>query len=61
MKKHVAAVHEGIRYPCTCCDYQAARLPDLKQHMNVQHKGIGYQCDFCEYKATCRSTHSTKE
>ena len=46
IKKHIAAVHEGVRCPCTFCDYQSAKPPDLDQHINVHHKGIQHPCSF---------------
>ena len=49
-KKHLRSKHEGIRYPCHICAYQATIPQDLKKHINI-HEGVNYPCNYCEYKA----------
>jgi len=34
---HTKAEHEGVRYPCTVCPYQAKRKAHLKLHMEKRH------------------------
>ena len=37
--------HEGIKYPCDQCEYQATRKGNLDQHKRSVHKGIKkYTC-----------------
>ena len=43
-----------MRYPCTECDFQARRPPDLKHHIEVKHRGLGFPCTICSYKATTK-------
>ena len=45
-------IHEGIKYECDQCDYQAAQQTNLKTHTMSVHEGSKYQCDLCEFKAT---------
>jgi len=37
MKKHVLAIHEGVRYPCDQCSYRATQQGHLKMHKKRQH------------------------
>ena len=39
VKKHTAAVHDGVRYPCKFCDYSATETGHLRKHMRTKHKG----------------------
>ena len=38
VKKHRAAVHEGVRYPCDKCDYKATETGHLKKHIRSKHQ-----------------------
>ena len=38
VKKHRAAVHEGVRYPCDQCDYKATETGHLKKHIRSRHQ-----------------------
>ena len=43
--KHRISVHEGIKYPCGQCEYQATRKDNLDQHKRSVHKEIKkYTC-----------------
>ena len=37
VKKHTAAVHDGVRYPCDLCDYKATETGHLKKHKRTRH------------------------
>jgi len=37
MKKHVLAIHEGVRYPCDQCSYRATQQGHLKLHKKSKH------------------------
>ena len=49
---HRESIHEGIKYPCPHCEYQATQTGRLKIHIESVHLGIKYPCDSCEYQAT---------
>ena len=50
--RHVRTVHEGVKYPCDKCSYQATQSGDLHQHIKSVHDGIKYSCDQCNFKAS---------
>jgi len=52
MRRHVLAVHQGIRFPCGQCNYRAPDKGSLLRHTRGVHEGIRYFCDFCSYSAT---------
>lgn len=37
---HLKAVHQGIRFPCSICDYKATTKGNLKQHVGRRHKFV---------------------
>merc|ERR1712126_401084 len=37
MLRHFRSKHEGVRYPCSQCDYQATRQSSLKRHVKSIH------------------------
>ena len=37
LKKHVEAIHEGVRYPCDQCDYRATQPGNVKRHETLKH------------------------
>merc|ERR1719319_725511 len=43
-KRHTDANHEGIRYPCSICDYKATQKSHLKTHVTAIHEGVRYMC-----------------
>ena len=52
MRRHVLAVHQGVRFPCNLCNYRAPDKGSLLRHTRGVHQGIRYYCDFCSYSAT---------
>ena len=49
------SAHEGLKYFCNQCDYQATQQKSLKIHIQSKHEGVKYACDQCEYQATTQS------
>ena len=48
----IRAVHEGLKYPCKQCDYQAGSKGNFADHKTTVHKGVKFPCRQCDYKAT---------
>jgi hypothetical protein len=41
-------MHEGVRYPCSECNYAATTAWDLKKHVENKHIiGVKYPCTKC--------------
>ena len=38
LKIHVENKHEGVRYPCSKCEYAATTTHSLKRHVKIKHK-----------------------
>ena len=51
---HEQSKHEGEKYPCDLCDYQATDRGNLTRHKQSKHEGKKYPCDSCDYQATTR-------
>ena len=49
---HIRSVHEGVKYACHQCDYQATQQGSLTIHIQSLHEGVKYACNQCEYQAT---------
>ena len=47
MKHHYESIHEGVKYPCSKCDYKAGNVSHLTEHMESVHLGIKYECPVC--------------
>ena len=50
--RHIRNRHEGVRYSCNQCEYQATTQKTLKAHKEAVHEGVKYLCNQCEYQAT---------
>ena len=55
MLRHYITKHEGIKYPCNQCDYQATQQRLLQTHIQSVHEGIKYPCNQCDHQATQKS------
>ena len=55
LKRHQQAVHEGKKYSCDKCGYQATSQGSLKRHREAKHEGVTYSCDDCNYKAAFKA------
>ena len=53
--KHHRAEHQGIRYPCSQCDYIAKFQRNLKRHIESEHQGIRFPCSQCDHRAKFQS------
>ena len=53
---HNRSKHEGIKYPCSHCDYEATTKGNLQVHIQSIHEGIKYPCDQCSYQATSKGS-----
>ena len=38
--QHTKSQHEGVKYACNQCDYQAAERGNLKKHIKSQHNSV---------------------
>ena len=52
---HIKGAHEGLKYHCNDCDYEATQRGTLTTHIKAVHEGLKDLCNDCEYKATTRS------
>ena len=59
MVTHYRSKHEGIKYPCNLCDYQASYQSHLTTHIQSKHEGIKYPCNQCDYQSTQQSNLQT--
>ena len=50
--RHIRSKHEGFKYSCNQCEYQATEQGKLKNLKQAIHEGVEYSCDQCEYHAT---------
>ena len=47
---YIESVHEGIKYSCEQCEYQATRKESLDKHRRSVHDWIKYPCGQFEYQ-----------
>ena len=51
MTTHYQTIHEGIRWPCSQCEYSARDKYTLNKHVRIEHESsIVFKCDDCEYE-----------
>ena len=53
---HNQSVHQGVKFRCDQCDYQATKQSHLTTHIQSIHEGIKYACDQCDYRASTQSS-----
>ena len=52
MIQHKRAIHEGVKFSCLECEYQATQKGDLTRHtQSVHERNQKYQCFFCDYQS----------
>ena len=61
LKTHQQSKHDGVRYSCNQCEYQATQQGSLKTHQQFKHKCVQYFCDQCEYQAATQSSLKTHQ
>ena len=44
---HINIDHEGVKYACNQCNFQAILQGNLTKHLQSKHKGVKYACDQC--------------
>lgn len=59
LKNHIQNIHDGIRYQCDQCPYQAANKTGLKRHIEGRHEGNTFYCDQCDHSSSSRFTLAT--
>ena len=55
LRRHIQAIHNGVRHNCNVCGHEAKSKSNLKRHINSVHKDIKEACDEC-YKPFSQST-----
>ena len=56
LKMHKQSKHEGIKYSCEQCDYEATMKANLLRHLKSKHEEVKYPCNQCDYKATMKGS-----
>ena len=59
LKKHQAAIHEGVKHKCDICGKQFTHKSAVAQHKKSVHDGKECQCTDCDYQAI--STHMSNQ
>ena len=54
MHLHRRSVHEGMKYPCGQCEYQATSKCNIEKHRKSVHEAMKYPCEQCEYQASIK-------
>ena len=54
MLLHYRSKHEGVRYPCNQCDYEATQKSNLKAHL-ARHSDSVMKCDLCDFQTKWKS------
>ena len=57
--RHFQSVHEGVKYACNLCDYQATRQSSVTRHIESVHEGVKYACNQCDYQGSQRGNLTT--
>ena len=47
IKRHVDAIHKGIRHKCPLCEKDYSSESDMNCHIKAVHQGIKMACHFC--------------
>ena len=60
LRVHVESQHEGVKYACSQCPYQAKQQTHLIEHKRSIHEGLKrrrpqFGCKMCDYR-TCTVT-----
>ena len=57
---HIQGIHEGIRFVCDICAFQATHKGNLTKHIHVKHEGMGFCWDQCDYQVNIIENIQTK-
>ena len=52
---HKQSVHQGVKFACDQCHYQATQKSSLTTHIKSMHEGVRYVCDQCDQQFTQKS------
>ena len=55
LKRHIDSKHQGLRFPCSICEYRAFYKHDLDNHMKAKHMEATFKCEKCDYSTHCKS------
>ena len=58
LTEHEQSMHQGIKYNCEECGYQASTKSHLTRHKKSIHEEMKYNCNSCDYQAK-RKSHLT--
>ena len=47
LKRHVEAIHGGIKHKCQQCPKEYTSLDNLKSHVKITHEGQKFLCNHC--------------
>jgi len=59
LMQHVDSTHEGKKYGCDECSYQATRPFQLKEHKKALHTNTTYQCSTCNWTSRWKTHMNT--
>ena len=48
--RHIESRHEGVRYPCSECEFISTRANELKIGVESKHEGVRYPCPYSTLK-----------
>ena len=54
--QHFKSKHEGVRFFCDQCSFQATRRAYVKTHVQSVHEGVRYPCAKCTFKANTENS-----
>ena len=55
IKKQKLSVHEGVKFICDQCEYEATTKSHLTEHKKAQPDGVTFDGGQCDYKSSWRS------
>ena len=55
LKEHKRRVHDGKKYPCNFCPFEASCPKYIVKH-EAMHNGVEYPCNQCDYKGKQKET-----
>ena len=56
LARHIQSEHQGVKFVCNQCEYQATFKGNLTKHIQSQHYGLKYVCDQCDNLYTDTNT-----
>ena len=56
LARHIQSEHQGVKFACNHCGYQATYQGNLTKHIQSQHNGLKYVCDQCDNQYTDTNT-----